>query len=87
MRSGGLFHSLILPRAAAVLFEQLRGRPDEVMAQSLQWRGGPLLGELVGAALSLDGLVSRFAARVGIAIPGLSWWALCTNAAHEVALG
>lgn len=85
--SGGLFHSLMLPRAAAVLLEQLRGRPDEVTAQSLQWRGGPLLGGLVGAALSLDGLVSRFAARVGMAIPGLSWWALCTKAAHEVAPG
>lgn len=80
VRSGGLFYSLLLPRAASVLLERLSGRTREPAARKLEWTAGRILEELVGGALFADGLVSRFAGRLGIQIPGLSWWALCTKA-------
>lgn len=76
-RSGGLFHSLLLPRAAQRLVQRLRPVLDAPAATSLAWSGGAALSAALGAALHLDNRVSRLAAARAIPLPGLSWWALC----------
>jgi SAM-dependent methyltransferase len=83
VRCGGLFHSLTIPRGFSALAEKFRGAPETPEAGNLEWKGGALLGRVVGAALALDGLVSRLAARAGMEVPGLSWWALCQSAAEQ----
>lgn len=77
LRQGGLFHSLLLPRAASKLVELLR--PAKVVDDppSLDWTGGPSVTALVAWALARDADLSRAAERVGLRLPGLSWWALC----------
>lgn len=80
VRSGGLFHSLLPPRAAAVAAERVRrGDPDDQATpqHTLEWRGGELSRRVVEAVLSADTRVSHTAADRGIRLPGLSCWALC----------
>ncbi len=76
--SGGLFHSLVLPRALSVALERLaprRSPPD-----GAAWGGGPWVTSAVRTALKLDTVVSRVASSRGIELPGLSWWARCERA-------
>jgi len=77
VRQGGLFHSLLLPRAAGKLIELLRPPSSAAEPASLDWGGGPALTSLVEWALARDGALSFAAERVGLCLPGLSWWALC----------
>ena len=35
---------------------------------------------LVTGVLTAEGLISEVASHLGIELPGLSWWALCTKA-------
>lgn len=77
---GGLFHSLLLPRAATTVRERAaralgRARPLEASAAAT-WTGGRLLTSVVDGALRADNAVSRAAARAGVNLPGLSYWAL-----------
>jgi 2-polyprenyl-3-methyl-5-hydroxy-6-metoxy-1,4-benzoquinol methylase len=90
VRSGGLFHSLILPRAIAKLVERARGvRSMPVASAPLShaatevgnWQGGPMLTSALGALLALDNRASSLTANLGIALPGLSVWALAKKAA------
>ncbi len=74
--SGGLFHALLLPRAAAVMRERLSGRSSPPPDLG-RWDVPPLVGALVAWALACDALVSTLAARLGVSLPGLSFWALC----------
>lgn len=76
---GGLFHSLILPRALgkAREFVQARVLSTSVESKGTEWSGGPLLSKAVGAALAADNAVSRVLAERELDVPGLSWWALC----------
>jgi SAM-dependent methyltransferase len=78
LESGGLFHSLLVPRAAALAVERIRGRRNGV-GHELAWRWGRAAAAVVGGVLSLDNAVSGLAARVGVELPGLSWWALCAT--------
>jgi len=92
-RSGGLFHALLLPRGVAVFGERLLqrrrdggGPAGDSRANSVPtgvggWRHGALATGATSAALALDQLVSRAAARAGLDLPGLSFWALCRKAA------
>lgn len=77
--SGGLFHSLLVPRALGKLRELVRPpRPEpDTEPPALTWRWGTLSNNLVYAALRADNAVSMLAARASIAFPGLSVWALC----------
>jgi 2-polyprenyl-3-methyl-5-hydroxy-6-metoxy-1,4-benzoquinol methylase len=77
---GGLFHSLLAPRLVTTLRERA-GRAlgrDEALDSSAAatWSGGALVTSLVDAALRADNAVSRAAARAGMNLPGLSYWAL-----------
>ncbi len=73
---GGLFHSLLVPRAAEKARELLAPSNREQPA-SLGWTGGELLTRLVDLTLSADNRLSTLGAKVGLELPGLSWWALC----------
>jgi hypothetical protein len=88
VRSGGLFHSLLLSRGAQKLAEEFRGirsSPDPHSAlvgesDAASWRGGPLPTALLSFSLRLDNAVSKSAARLGINLPGLSTWMLARKA-------
>jgi len=88
-RSGGLFHWPLLLRGPVVLGERLlrrRRREDDPSANSVPtgiggWRHGRLVTNATAAALAVDQLVSKLAARAGVDLPGLSFWALCRKAA------
>jgi hypothetical protein len=79
---GGLFHSLLLPRAIAKTKEatlKSLGRAGNDVRSQAEWRGGRAITWAVQTALGVDNRVSRLLARAGMNAPGLSWWALCTT--------
>lgn len=73
---GGLFHSLLLPRALTKIQETVRPGLPAPTANLGTWRHGALVTASVLGALRLDNWVSRRCARWGIPLPGLSWWGL-----------
>ncbi|MBT5194143.1 MAG: methyltransferase domain-containing protein [Rhodospirillaceae bacterium] len=76
LRSGGLFHSLIFPRAMQVIGEKW-GPNGPAKSGVGGWSGGALATSLIVAALSADNKLSALLSRIGISAPGLSWWAVC----------
>jgi trans-aconitate methyltransferase len=80
VQSGGLFHSLLMPRLLTVVAERLRP-PTTPHQPTIAWRHGAALTRVVQAALDLDNTVSLAAARAGLPLPGLSFWALCQRPA------
>jgi hypothetical protein len=75
--SGGLFHSLLVPRLGQRLLEALHHGGEADARGVGGWRAGPVITALVQAALTLDIMVSLLTSRIGWSLPGLSWWALC----------
>jgi len=78
---GGLFHSLLAPRLVTTLRERAEralGRGTSPLAESAAatWSAGRAVTSVVDAALRADNAVSRAAARAGMNLPGLSYWAL-----------
>ncbi|MCL2723638.1 MAG: class I SAM-dependent methyltransferase [Polyangiaceae bacterium] len=77
---GGLFHSLLLPRAITVLGEHAAkfiGRPlPPIEIPNIAWSGGAAITAAIDGALYLDNTLSRMAARAGLRMPGLSYWAI-----------
>jgi len=76
---GGLFHSLLAPRLASVVVEKAKrtlGRSTRIASAAASWRHGALVTGAVLRALRADNAVSRTAARLGVSLPGLSYWAL-----------
>jgi SAM-dependent methyltransferase len=74
VRAGGLFHSLLVPRAAQAVLGRWRA---ERTAHLGEWRGSAAATTLVHSVLSIEGRGSLFVSRMGWELPGLSWWALC----------
>jgi SAM-dependent methyltransferase len=74
-RSGGLFLSLLLPRALQTLLDRLGVRATH--AHAGEWRHGAAITSAIHALLSADGAIARLASRTPLELPGLSWWALC----------
>ena len=75
LKSGGLFHSLLLPRALGVAKEKIFGAtPPQGLSG---WKAGPLTTGLIQGALSGDNWLSKGLGNMGLSLPGLSWWALC----------
>jgi SAM-dependent methyltransferase len=82
--SGGLFHSLLVPRIAEKLAERLRGvdsvpadgPPTTTSAVMRSWQQRPVIDRAIDLALRADNAVSALAARCHIAVPGLTEWAL-----------
>lgn len=77
LESGYLFSSLLLPRLASKVAESMRPQRDDVQHGIGSWQGGPFATRLLERALQLDNSVLLGASRLGLAIPGLSTWALC----------
>jgi predicted TPR repeat methyltransferase len=76
VESGGLFHSLLPIRAAQRLATMGR-EPELSEVPALHWNASPWVTGAVLGALSIDNALSRAAARSGVDVPGLTWWALC----------
>ena len=86
--TGGLFHSLAMIRRLQIA----RGARAEPLDDPLSipeshesvglatWNAPRVITGLVTSVLTAEGLVSGAASRLGIELPGLSWWALCTRA-------
>jgi SAM-dependent methyltransferase len=77
VRGGGLFHSLLVPRALQMLAERVRRPQHRSEPDDLEWRGSALAARVVESTLRLDSALSARASRAGVELPGLSWWALC----------
>ncbi len=75
---GGLFHSLLAPRASQRLVDRVR-EPRGARPNLSGWRHGAAVTRVVEAALGAEARASLALARGGLDLPGLSWWALCTT--------
>jgi SAM-dependent methyltransferase len=80
IRSGGLFHSLLLPRLVSVACEAVLrrfGKEPAVPSNLGDWRGGRFVSTILERALALDNALTHALVKRGIGLPGLSVWALC----------
>ncbi|CAN5737814.1 class I SAM-dependent methyltransferase [soil metagenome] len=77
--SGGLFTSLLAPRAAALAIERAGRSPDE--AGIGRWEHGSAVTRIFTAVLGADARGGAWFGRHGISVPGLSTWAVCRR--HE----
>lgn len=87
VREGGLFASLIPPRAAARAVERVRGvrvvpgafdRYGDSGSHGVgRWRRGPLITRTITGALAADAALAEWASQRSIRLPGLSYWAVC----------
>jgi SAM-dependent methyltransferase len=77
-REGGLFHSLLIPRALEALAERAIGRAPGGAGVGA-WRAPRIVSGAVTGALRVDAWLSRVETRFRLNVPGLSWWALCTK--------
>ena len=76
VHQGGLFHSLLAPRLVTVLQEKVRP-PQGDFPPAIAWHQPAGVTRVVQAALDVDNAISRWSARAGVQLPGLSYWALC----------
>jgi SAM-dependent methyltransferase len=79
LSSGGLFHTLTLPRALQRISELVRPVRAPTRPPGLEWRRGRAVTWAVERALAIDNALSRSAAHHGYGLPGLSVWALCAR--------
>jgi SAM-dependent methyltransferase len=78
MTSGGLFHSLLVPRALQVARERTvkpKAIPEAIGIGA--WTAPAAVTYGVNLALGVDGFLSRLSAALRLEVPGLSWWAIC----------
>ncbi|MCP4443899.1 MAG: class I SAM-dependent methyltransferase [Myxococcales bacterium] len=80
LKTGGLFHSLLVPRTLEVFKKRLLKKAPLDAEPTLQWDAHPVVSRLVTTALRVDNRVSRWASDAGLQLPGLSLWALCKQA-------
>jgi SAM-dependent methyltransferase len=76
LEDGYFFASLLLPRVIARLRERMNHRQDDYGAGS--WQGSPWLTQLMAATLTVDAELLLAIRRLGIRVPGLTAWALCS---------
>ncbi len=76
---GGLFHALLPMRAASVAIDRLRGLRDGAAINPITWRRGPAVTRAITGVLTVEARISLALGRRGIALPGLSYWALCRH--------
>jgi Methyltransferase domain len=80
---GGLFSTLLAPRAAQKALERFRTPGDQTGEQAGVggWNGGSMLTRSMTFVLNADAAASRWVSRHGHVLPGLSYWAVCRHAA------
>lgn len=79
-RDGGLFHSLLVARAAQRIAQRVRAEPPECRQaeeHALEWPHGSLAGRVLTSALRADATIASTMSRLGWCVPGLSWWSMC----------
>lgn len=75
---GSLFLSLLPVRLLGRLAEEVcPQRDDRAHASRLEWRWGGMTQRLTTGILDADCRVALALARRRVAVPGLSWWAVC----------
>jgi trans-aconitate methyltransferase len=77
LESGYLFSSLLLPRLIAKAAERVRTHKAESEHGIGSWSSGDTATRWLTRALEMDNSLLLSARRIGLAIPGLSAWALC----------
>ena len=76
IREGGLFHSLLVPRAFDLLASSFGRKP--LTGNNLgHWDHGPIVSTTVLGLLRTDNWISKTLSKLRFHLPGLSWWALC----------
>lgn len=76
---GGLFHSLLVPRALSVAVEARLG--VTLAGDGVGAVPGAMMRKALSGVLSADNALSAAFSRAGLEVPGLSWWALCARGA------
>jgi len=79
-KQGGLFHSLVFPRALAVAREKLLrlvGKEPALPSAADDWNHGPLVSTVVDKVLAADNALTRATTNLRTPLPGLSVWAAC----------
>ncbi len=79
VEDGGLFHSLLPMRAAAVALGRMRGATDGAGVNPIAWSRGPAVTRALTGVLAAEARVSLALARLRVNLPGLSYWALCRH--------
>jgi SAM-dependent methyltransferase len=82
LRAGGLFHSLLPVRVLqrlAVRVAPMAGSAALTATEvpALEWSWPDPATSVVLGALAADNRLSELASRVGLELPGLTWWAVC----------
>ncbi|MCH8900276.1 MAG: methyltransferase domain-containing protein [Acidobacteria bacterium] len=78
LAEGGLFHSLLVLRAAGLVVDRVR-RSKQASVGVGGWSGGPFLTRAMDCFLSTEARVSLAMGRRGWVVPGLSYWAVCSR--------
>lgn len=76
IKSGGVFHSLLMFRFASVFKEKIIGEPSSLPDLG-DWNHGRMITEPINWVLKVDNALSKMFAAMNLDVPGLSWWALC----------
>jgi hypothetical protein len=74
--SGGLFHSLLLPRFLSIILNLILA-PRNMVKDIGDWQYGHFLTGCIEKMLFMDNEVSLLFSKLKLDLPGLSWWALC----------
>ena len=77
VESGGLFHSLLPLRMLSKLKELVMPPKPSEFESDFKWDKGAGVTNVVVSGLRADNAISRLFSRLGIHLPGLSFWALC----------
>lgn len=72
---GGLFHGLLYARLLQKAKEWIKKR-DQVVGVG-RWEKGQTLTRIIAETLNLDWKTTETLRRIGIKVPGLSWWCVC----------
>jgi hypothetical protein len=76
VRSGGLFSSLLPTRVGQLVVDRVR--PAKSFSAGVgDWHRGSAVTNALTRALTSDGKLSLALSERGLALPGLSYWALC----------
>jgi len=76
LKEGGFYHSLLVFRVLAVLAERI-GRWQKPPDDLGQWNVGSFATCFVTGTLKVDNAFTDLFSRLGLCVPGLSYWALC----------
>ena len=83
LRQGSLFTSLLPLRAAEVRLERARARRGKPSGSGVvgvgRWHGNAVVTTVIRRLLTIDAALGRGLSRAGAALPGLSYWAVCTR--------